>query len=34
MDVQIVPVEWDQKPILRQLLELYNYDFSEYDNSI
>ena len=32
MDVRIVPVEWDQKPILRQLLELYNYDFSEFDD--
>jgi predicted acetyltransferase len=32
MDVQIAPVEWDQKPVLRQLLELYNYDFSEYDD--
>jgi predicted acetyltransferase len=33
MDVQIVPVERDQKPVLRQLLELYLYDFSEYDDA-
>jgi predicted acetyltransferase len=32
MDVQIVPVEQDQKSVLRQLLELYLYDFSEYDD--
>lgn len=33
MDVQIVPIPLDQKPVLRQLLELYNYDFSEYDDA-
>jgi hypothetical protein len=33
VDVQIVPVELDQKPVLRQLIELYNYDFSEYDDA-
>jgi predicted acetyltransferase len=33
MDIQIVPVELDQKSILRQLLELYLYDFSEYDDA-
>ena len=32
MNVQIVPAERDQKSVLRQLLELYNYDFSEYDD--
>jgi len=33
MDIQIVPVERDQKSVLRQLLELYLYDFSEYDGA-
>ena len=33
MNVQIVPVERDQKSVLRQMLELYLYDFSEYDGA-
>ena len=33
MDVQLVPVTFEQKPVLRQLLELYAHDFSEYDDA-
>jgi predicted acetyltransferase len=33
MDVQLVPVELEHKSVLRQLLELYAYDFSEYDDA-
>jgi predicted acetyltransferase len=33
MDIQIVPVERDYKSVLRQLIELYLYDFSEYDDA-
>ena len=33
MDVQIMPVERDHKSVLRQLLELYQHDFSEYDSA-
>lgn len=32
MDVEIVPVSPEQRPVLKQIIELYNYDFSEYDN--
>ena len=31
MEIEIVPATLEQKPILRQLLELYQHDFSEYD---
>jgi predicted acetyltransferase len=33
MDVQLVSVSLEGKPVLRQLLELYEYDFSEYDGA-
>jgi predicted acetyltransferase len=33
MDVQLVPVELERKSVLRRLLELYAYDFSEYDDA-
>jgi len=32
MNVTIEKVDIDQKPILKQLMELYLYDFSEFDN--
>lgn len=31
MDIQIIEVQEDQKSILRQLIELYEYDFSEFN---
>ena len=31
MDFQMVPVREDEKEILRNLLEKYNYEFSQYD---
>ena len=31
MDFQMVPVSEDEKEILRNLLEKYNYEFSQYD---
>lgn len=31
MDIQIVPVTADEKEILRNLLEKYDYEFSQYD---
>jgi predicted acetyltransferase len=31
MDIKIVPVEKKEKEILRNLLEKYNYEFSQYD---
>lgn len=33
MDVKITPASIEEKPILRHLLELYQYDFSEYDGA-
>lgn len=33
MDIQINLVDESQKSILRQLIELYEYDFSEYDQN-
>ena len=33
MDVQLVPVELARKSVLRQLLELYAHDFSEFDGA-
>lgn len=32
MIIEVIPVEKSQKSVLRQLMELYNYDFSEYTN--
>ena len=32
-DVQVSAATLDEKPILRQLLELYEYDFSEFENT-
>ncbi|MCL2362290.1 MAG: GNAT family N-acetyltransferase [Defluviitaleaceae bacterium] len=32
MIIEVVPAEKTQKSVLRQLMELYNYDFSEYTN--
>ena len=32
MNIEVVPAEKSQKSVLRQLMELYNYDFSEYTN--
>jgi predicted acetyltransferase len=31
--IDIRPIEIDERPILRQMMELYQYDFSEYDGS-
>jgi len=31
MNIEIIPVEKDQKEILRNLLEKYEYDFSQYN---
>ena len=31
MEIEIIPVEKDQKEILRNLLEKYEYDFSQYN---
>ena len=31
MDVEVHPVPIEDKPVLRNLLELYRYDFSEFD---
>jgi len=33
MDISIVPVKTGEKEILRNLLEKYDYEFSQYDNS-
>lgn len=33
MDIKIVPIEEKDKQILANLLELYEYDFSEFSNS-
>jgi predicted acetyltransferase len=32
MDISIVPVKKEEKEILRNLLEKYDYEFSQYDN--
>jgi len=33
MQIEIVPATVDQKPVIRHLLELYLYDFSEFDGA-
>ena len=33
MDIKLVEVKENEKSVLRQLLELYNHDFSEYDQA-
>lgn len=33
MNIQVSPASAQEKPILRHLMELYQYDFSEFDNS-
>ena len=33
MNIELVRVEETEKSVLRQLIELYNYDFSEYDQA-
>ena len=33
LNIEINPASKDERPILRNLLELYQYDFSEYDGS-
>jgi len=33
MNISIVPVSKDEKEILRNLLEKYNYEFSQYENT-
>lgn len=33
MNLEIVKVEEEQREILAHLIELYEYDFSEYENS-
>lgn len=32
-DIQVSPASATERPVLRQLLELYQYDFSEFDGS-
>jgi len=32
MNIEVIPAEKSEKSVLRQLIELYNYDFSEYTN--
>ena len=32
MEIAITPVKLEEKEILRNLLEKYNYEFSQYDN--
>ncbi|WP_020619417.1 GNAT family N-acetyltransferase [Paenibacillus daejeonensis] len=31
-DIQVIEVQEEQKPVLRQLIELYEYDFSEFND--
>lgn len=33
MNIEITPASVNERPILRQLMELYQYDFSEFDNA-
>ena len=33
MEIELQPASINDKPVLRNLLELYQYDFSEYENS-
>jgi predicted acetyltransferase len=33
MNISIMPVSKDEKEILRNLLEKYNYEFSQYENT-
>ena len=33
MELEVIPAEPEHRPLLRQLLELYRYDFSELDQS-
>ncbi len=33
MNIQVTPANIQERPILRHLMELYQYDFSEFDNS-
>lgn len=33
LNIEIKPASKDERPILRNLMELYQYDFSEYDGS-
>jgi len=33
MDIEITHATVNERPVLRQLLELYQYDFSEFDNA-
>jgi len=32
MNIEVIPADKSQKSVLRQLMELYNHDFSEYTN--
>ena len=33
MNISLDPVSFDEKPVLRQLMELYLYDFSEFEEN-
>ena len=33
MKVELVEATYDQKPVLRKLMEFYQYDFSEYEHT-
>jgi predicted acetyltransferase len=33
MDISITPVSKDEKEILKNLLEIYNYEFSQYEDT-
>ena len=33
MDIDVTTAKVEERPILRQLMELYQYDFSEFDGS-
>jgi predicted acetyltransferase len=33
MNIEVTPASVNERPILRHLMELYQYDFSEYDNA-
>ena len=32
MDIRVEPILYEQKSVFIQMLELYNYDFSEFSN--
>ncbi len=33
LEIELIEIEESEKSVLRQLIELYSYDFSEYDNA-